>query len=52
MDLGMMSGAKQHKGENMLSALFWLVVGALIGWNFPQPEFAKNFQDKLNSLFK
>jgi hypothetical protein len=36
----------------MLETLFWLVVGAFIGWNFPQPEFAKNMQDKIRSLFK
>lgn len=24
--------------------LVWIVVGALIGWNFPQPEYAKRFQ--------
>lgn len=34
----------------MLEALFWLAVGAFIGWNFPQPAFAKNMQEKLRSL--
>lgn len=37
---------------NMISALFWLAVGAFIGWNLPQPEFAKRVQayidEKLN----
>jgi len=28
----------------MVSALFWLAIGAFIGWNLPQPEFAKNIQ--------
>ncbi len=28
----------------MLSTLFWLAVGAFIGWNLPQPEFAKRIQ--------
>jgi hypothetical protein len=30
----------------MLETLFWVLVGAFIGWNFPQPKFAKNFQAK------
>jgi hypothetical protein len=36
----------------MLEVLFWFAVGALIGWNFPQPEFAKVLQAKLMGLFK
>jgi hypothetical protein len=31
----------------MLGILFWIVVGAFIGWNFPQPAFAKAIQEKL-----
>jgi len=30
----------------MLETLFWILVGAFVGWNFPQPQFAKNFQEK------
>lgn len=30
----------------MLETLFWILVGAFIGWNFPQPELAKNIQSK------
>lgn len=30
----------------MLQALFWLLVGAFVGWNVPQPQFAKNIQEK------
>jgi len=30
----------------MLETLFWILVGAFIGWNFPQPELAKNIQAK------
>lgn len=33
-----------------------LVLGAFVGWNFPQPEFAKKVQEKFldwyNSKFK
>jgi hypothetical protein len=36
----------------MLSAIFWLVVGLAVGWNFPQPEFAKRAQEKVVSFFK
>jgi hypothetical protein len=35
----------------MLETLFWLALGAFIGWNFPQPEFAKNIQKKLVDTF-
>lgn len=36
----------------MLETLFWLALGAFIGWNLPQPEFAKNLQAKFLSLLK
>ena len=36
----------------MLEKLLWLIVGAFIGWNFPQPDFAKNIQEKLSALIK
>lgn len=36
----------------MLEALFWLVLGAFIGWNFPQPDHAKKVQEKIMGLFK
>lgn len=36
----------------MLDILFWLVIGAVIGWNFPQPPWAKTIQEKAQSLFK
>ncbi len=36
----------------MLDILLWVAVGAFIGWNFPQPEFAKTIQVKIQSLFK
>lgn len=36
----------------MLETLFWLALGAFIGWNLPQPEFAKTLQTKILSLFK
>ena len=36
----------------MLETLFWLLLGAFIGWNFPQPDFARTIQSKLLDLFK
>jgi hypothetical protein len=36
----------------MLETLFWFVLGAFVGWNMPQPEFAKRFQAKVLAFFK
>jgi hypothetical protein len=36
----------------MLEILFWLAVGAFIGWNFPQPQSVKDFQAKALSWLK
>lgn len=36
----------------MLETIFWLAVGAFIGWNFPQPEFAKKIQSRILEVFK
>jgi hypothetical protein len=36
----------------MIEMLIWLAVGAFIGWNFPQPEFAKNIQARVMGMFK
>jgi hypothetical protein len=30
----------------MLETLIWIALGAFVGWNFPQPEFAKTIQTK------
>ena len=35
----------------MLDILLWVVVGAFVGWNFPQPFWAKAIQEKLKGLF-
>jgi len=34
----------------MLDTLFWIGVGALIGWNLPQPPWAAYLQEKLKDL--
>jgi hypothetical protein len=36
----------------MLDTLFWIAVGAFVGWNFPQPDFAKRIQAKILVLLK
>ncbi len=36
----------------MFETLLWLAIGAFVGWNFPQPEFAKTIQAKVMGLFK
>lgn len=36
----------------MFETLLWLAVGAFVGWNFPQPDFAKSIQAKLTALIK
>jgi hypothetical protein len=36
----------------MLDTIFWIAVGAFVGWNFPQPDFAKNIQAKILVLLK
>ena len=33
-------------------SLLWLVIGLFIGWNFPQPQFAKDIQTKIKGMFK
>jgi hypothetical protein len=36
----------------MLWILFWICVGILIGWNLPQPPWAKALQDKAVAIIK
>jgi len=36
----------------MWSTLFWICVGILIGWNLPQPAWAKSLQDKTVAAIK
>ena len=30
----------------MLETLLYIIIGAFIGWNFPQPQYAKDIQAK------
>jgi hypothetical protein len=34
----------------MLDILFWVLVGAFVGWNFPQPFWAKIIQTKIQTM--
>lgn len=36
----------------MLEILFWVVVGMIIGWNIPQPFWAKPVTDKIVATLK
>jgi len=36
----------------MLETLFWLLIGALIGWHFPEPSWAKTLKQKVLDLFQ
>ena len=36
----------------MLGILFWVLVGIVIGWQIPQPEFAKVLQDRVVNWWK
>lgn len=34
----------------MLETLFWILVGAFIGWHFPQPLWAKMLEGKVREM--
>lgn len=34
----------------MMDILFWVAVGAFVGWNFPQPFWARILQKKVQSM--
>jgi type III secretory pathway component EscT len=36
----------------MLLTLFWIAVGIVIGWNLPQPLWARELQDKVMDTLK
>ncbi len=36
----------------MLYAVFWVLVGMFVGWNLPQPPWAKELQDKVVNAVK
>lgn len=34
----------------MLDTIFWILIGAFIGWNLPQPFWAKIVQNKIMDM--
>jgi hypothetical protein len=36
----------------MLDILFWVLVGALIGWHVPEPLWSKTIREKIMGWFK
>ena len=38
--------------KNMLDTLFWIAVGAFVGWHFPEPFWAKAIKAKVLGMFK
>lgn len=36
----------------MFTFLFGVVIGLAVGWNFPQPQWAKDIQTKVTNFFK
>jgi hypothetical protein len=34
----------------MLETIFWLLVGAFIGWNLPQPDWARTLQQRVTNF--
>jgi hypothetical protein len=35
-----------------MGTLFWVLVGAFVGWNFPQPWWARFMQEKIVNMIK
>ena len=34
----------------MLESIFWILVGAFVGWHLPEPSWAKTIKDKALDL--
>lgn len=34
----------------MLETIFYILVGAFVGWNFPQPFWAKIIEEKIKTI--
>lgn len=42
----------KDKKENKMSFLVGIIIGAFIGWNIPQPSFAKKVQQRIKDKIK
>jgi hypothetical protein len=36
----------------MLDILFWIAIGAFVGWHFPEPIWAKMVKEKVLGMLK
>ena len=45
----MVSGIKE---KDVTTFIIGIIIGAFIGWNIPQPQFAKDVQNKVKGYFK
>lgn len=36
----------------MIEVAIYILIGAFIGWNLPQPSWAKNVQDRIVNIIK
>ncbi len=36
----------------MIEVAIYVAIGLFVGWNLPQPQWAKNVQEKVKSFFK
>jgi hypothetical protein len=36
----------------MLETIFWILVGAFVGWHVPQPAWANTLKEKIMGVFK
>jgi hypothetical protein len=34
----------------MLETVFYILIGAFVGWNFPQPFWAKIIEEKIKTI--
>jgi hypothetical protein len=36
----------------MIEAAIYVLIGAFVGWNLPQPSWAKNVQDRILAVIR
>lgn len=36
----------------MIEAAIYILIGAFVGWNLPQPQWAKNVQERITTVIK
>ena len=41
-----------YKEKKMVDTLFWILVGAFVGWHFPEPFWAKAIKAKVLGMIK